>query len=299
MSRIEVKAHAKINLNLKVLGKRPDGYHDLETVVQTVTLHDTVTLQVAEDGIALEVDDPSVPADCTNLAWLAASRLPRPRLAPRGVRIHLGKRIPSGAGLGGGSSDAAATLAGLNGLWDLRLPLSDLVSIAATVGSDAPFFLTGGTALLRGRGTEVQPLPDLGGYDLLVITSGVPISTRDVYAQVPVALTPARKTSSMTRFSPTLRGSLAGEVETWISAGNDLEPIARNLCPAIGEIKTRLLDAGATAAAMSGSGSSVFGVFRDRASLDRAVRVMRGSGYTVLACAPLCRQDSLKSLGLG
>ncbi len=295
---IEVKAHAKINLNLKILGKRPDGYHDLTSVVQTITLHDTLVLEAAPEGISLEVNDPAVPADPTNLAWLAASSLPPSRGACRGVRIRLKKEIPAGAGLGGGSSDAAATLVGLNRLWGLRLPLGELVSIAAAIGSDVPFFLTGGTALLRGRGTEVQPLPDLGGYRILLVLPGAPISTRELYTLLRAPLTPARKISSMARFSPTPTGSLAKEVEDWMHAGNDLESLARYLCPAIGDIKDRLLGAGATAAAMSGSGSSVFGVFRDPVVLERAVRTSLGPGYTALACTPLGRRDSLRSLGL-
>ena len=184
-------------------------------------------------------------------------------------------------------------------MWALRLSMTDLVPIAGTIGSDVPFFMTGGTALLTGRGTEVQSLPDLKGYQLLVVLPGVPISTRDVYAQLQSPLTPTRKISSMARFSPNPTGSLASEVETLMCAGNDLEPFARNLCPAIGDIKDRLLGAGATAATMSGSGSAVFGVFRNPIALARAIQEMSGSGYTALTCTPLSRRDSLRSLGLG
>jgi 4-diphosphocytidyl-2-C-methyl-D-erythritol kinase len=297
MRPIALQACAKINLNLALLGRRDDGYHDIESLVQTITLCDRVTVGPAEAGIILEVDDPAVPAGDTNLAWRAAACLPAPERGPRGVRVRLQKRVPVGAGLGGGSADAAAVLVGVLRMRGARPDAEDLAARSAALGSDVPFFLTGGTAILRGRGERVEPLPDLAGYELLVVWPGLPLSTRAVYAAASAALTSTRKISRMTRFEPTIRGAIPRRVEEWVRVGNDLEPYAREFCPAIGEIQTRILDAGATAAAMSGSGSSVFGVFRDGAALGRAVRAMEERGYGAVRCAPLGRQDYQKRLG--
>jgi 4-diphosphocytidyl-2-C-methyl-D-erythritol kinase len=297
MRSIVLRACAKINLNLLLLGRRPDGYHDIASLAQTITLCDRVTVGPAAAGVAVEVDDPALPADDTNLAWRAAACLPVPESGPRGARVRLEKRIPAGAGLGGGSADAAAVLAAVLRMRGARPAPGDLAARAAALGSDVPFFLVGGTAILRGRGERVEPLPDLSGYRLLVVWPGVPVSTQAVYAAASAALTSTRKISRMARFEPTSRGAIPRRVEEWVRVGNDLEPYARQFCPAIGEIQTRLLDAGATAAAMSGSGSSVFGVFREGAALARAARAMEGRGYEAVRCAPLGRQEYQKRLG--
>jgi 4-diphosphocytidyl-2-C-methyl-D-erythritol kinase len=298
MTRLTVKAHAKINLNLKVLGKRTDGFHDLLSVMQTVTIHDRVTLEATAGGIDLSVDDPAVPADADNLACRAAARLPGPPDEAPGLRIHLEKVIPAGAGMGGGSSDAAATLLGLCRLRGLSPRPEVLEPIAAALGSDVPFFLQGGTALATGRGTEVRPLPDLLGYRLLIVFPGESVPTAEAYARLRRPLTPDAETSTMARFKPAFEGAPEGDVEAWVSVGNDLEPCARELCPAIGEIKDRLIRAGATAAAMTGSGSAVFGVYRDPDRLEQAARELERPGWTVFRCAPLGRRDYRRGLGL-
>lgn len=293
MRRLSLRAHAKINLNLKLVGRRPDGYHDLESIFQSITLYDRLILEAGGSGVTLEVDSPGVPADESNLAWRAAAALPGPK---RGVHIRLGKGIPAGAGLGGGSSDAAATLIGASRLWDLDLSPADLASIASGIGSDVAYFLTGGTALVSGRGERVLPLPDLLGYELLVVHPGTALSTAEVYALAGPALTSAPEISRMARFGPSLNGTLTSGVEEWVRVGNDLEPGARHLCPAIGEIKDRLLHAGAVAAAMTGSGSAVFGVFVDSNPAGRAARDMEARGYLALRCAPLGRQEYQRNL---
>jgi 4-diphosphocytidyl-2-C-methyl-D-erythritol kinase len=293
MSRLTLKAHAKINLYLRLAGKRPDGFHEIESVLQTVTLHDNLTLEAAGDGIDLAVDPPVVLSDRTNLVWRAAEALPPPSGPSGGARIRLEKRIPSGSGLGGGSSDAAAALIGLNRLWQLGMSAGDLHPLAASLGSDVPFFLSGGTAMVTGRGTDVHPLPDRLGYLLLLVLPGTPIPTREIYAQVQESLTPPAKTGSMARFGP----APTSEIEGWVRVGNDLEPYARGFCPAIGEIKARLQRAGAAVAAMSGSGSAVFGVFHDAARRDRAADEMERRGWAALRCSPLGRRGHLRDLG--
>jgi len=300
LTRITLKAHAKINFNLKITGRRPDGYHLIESVVQAIDLHDTLTLEPsAAEGILLEVDDPRLPGGPENLVWKAAHAIQSRSAGPHcGVLIRLEKRIPSGAGLGGGSSDAAAALVGLRRLWNLDLSDQDLASLAASIGSDVPFFLTGGTALITGTGTEVRPLPDRSGFEILIVFPGVPISTREVYGRVVVPLTSALKISSMPRFRPTPRDNLTKEVETWVRAGNDLEPYACALCPAIGMIKDRLQAAGASAAAMTGSGSAVFGVFRSPAATERALADLGPAGFAALRCAPISRLEYRRRAGL-
>ena len=175
-------AHAKINLLLRVLGRRADGYHEIRTLFQTVTLHDRLTFEPSpDDRIQLECDAPGVPSDERNLVRRAAEAL-RERYAVRGgARVLLEKTIPAGGGLGGGSSDAAAALVGLSHLWGLETDARELSEIGARLGADVPFFLTGGTALGTGTGTDVAPVKDLPEHHLVVVTPGVEVSTAEAY----------------------------------------------------------------------------------------------------------------------
>jgi 4-diphosphocytidyl-2-C-methyl-D-erythritol kinase len=266
--------------------------------VQTISLHDTLTLEPRDEGISLQVDDRGIPDGPENLAWRAAAALPAPSRSPRGVHLRIRKGIPAGAGLGGGSSDAAATLLGLRTLWGLDLTDRETEAIAATLGADVPFFLQGGTAILTGTGTVVTPLEDVRGYEILIVFPGTPLSTREVYALASASLTSSLKISSMPRFGHTLGSSLSREVEMWVRAGNDLEPAARSLCPAVAELTDCLLTAGATAASMSGSGSAVFGVFRDTAALQRALASARASGFSAWRCVPVGRGEYRRHAGL-
>ena len=290
LSRVAVAAHAKINLSLKIVGRRPDGLHEIESIAQSVSLHDSISLESRDDGISLEVDDPSIPAGPENLAWRAAAAIPAPRSGPRGVHIRIHKVIPAGAGLGGGSSDAAAVLGGLRRLWRLDLSDRDLQGLGGQIGTDVPFFLVGGTALLTGTGTTVEPLQDVGGYEILIVFPGTVLSTRRVYSGTSETLTSSLKISSIGRLKDTLKGNLVEEVETWVRAGNDLEPFARTLCAAIGVIKDSLEAAGATAA-MTGSGSAVFGIFRSPLALAEAEASARKHGFSATRCVPLGREE--------
>jgi 4-diphosphocytidyl-2-C-methyl-D-erythritol kinase len=185
---MKVLAPAKINWSLEVLGRRPDGYHEVRTILQTIDLCDVVTLEDApalELTVTGEAGSLATENPANNLAWRAAERLLQRTGASMGARIVIGKRIPIAAGLGGGSSDAAATLRGANVLWSLRQPLDALLEIASTVGSDVPFFLFGGAALASGRGDVVQPLGDGPGCELLVAwppTSAPSDKTARLYA---------------------------------------------------------------------------------------------------------------------
>jgi len=294
MTAIRVAACAKINLNLKILGRRSDGFHELESVLQTISLHDTLQIEPGGDRLDLSVTatDDRIPGNETNLVWRAAAALGAGG-PDRGLRIHLQKGVPSGAGLGGGSSDSAATLLTVRRIWAGQDD-DGLHRQAERLGTDVPFFLVGGTALVTGRGTVVHPLADQTGYELLVVCPGMPLPTAGVYAQLQEPLTPAGKIDSMTRF---VMASDFG-VEAGVRAGNDLEPHAVRLCPAIGEIKERLLRSGATAAAMTGSGSAVFGVFRVAGSRDGAADEMIRCGWAAYRCAPVGRREYRRRLGL-
>ncbi len=291
---LTLRAHAKINLNLSVRGRRPDGFHDIESIVQSISLHDTLTLAPAADGIEIRVEGADLPLDRRNLVRRAADLLLESGADRRGARIVLRKSIPPGSGLGGGSSDAAAALIGLNRLWKLGRPTEAIAALSPRLGSDVPYFFTGGTALISGRGERVQELPDLTPWPLLIVLPERPLDTATIYAQVDVPLTPAGKTGSMNRFGPSPPRGLA----EWVRAGNDLERHAVRQCPDIGTIREQLRSAGAFAVAMTGSGSAVFGAFRDSGLRDRADVVLRRAGWNTVPCAPVSRLDYRKTLGL-
>jgi 4-diphosphocytidyl-2-C-methyl-D-erythritol kinase len=254
-----MKAYAKINWSLRVIGKRPDGYHDIETLFQTISLHDVLTIETAE-RLSLTCTDPSIPTDDTNLVLRAA------RAIGVTARIHLEKRIPAGGGLGGGSSDAAALLTA----FDRRDP-----AIALSLGSDVPFFLLGGTAYGTGRGEIVEPLPRVAPVPLLLLIPNERVLTAQAYAM-------------LRRFSPPLgierfRAMIADDLLDHASELiNDFEEAVFAKLPHLHALKTRLYDEGAAWAGMSGSGSTIVGAFRSPADRDTAVK--RISGARAIAC---------------
>lgn len=289
-------AHAKINLFLRVLGRRADGYHEIRTLFQTVTLHDSLTFGPSrDDGIRLECDAPGVPSDERNLVRRAADAL-RERYGVRsGAGIILKKVIPAGGGLGGGSSDAAAALVGLSHLWGLETDARELSEIGARLGADVPFFLTGGTALGTGTGTDVTPVKDLPEHHLVVVTPGVEVSTAEAYRSLSApALTKERAVAnlSVSRTEARIYDSLCGVMR------NDFERVVYGLHPAIERARDALREAGARCAMLSGSGSSVFGVFDTRGEAERAgVELESEAGWRVFVCATLSRAGHFSGLG--
>jgi 4-diphosphocytidyl-2-C-methyl-D-erythritol kinase len=261
-----------VNLALEVLGKRPDGYHELATVMQTVDLTDRLVLEDADD-LALTTTSAEVPANGGNLALRAAAALREAAKVDRGVRVQLDKRIPVAAGLGGGSSDAAAVLLGLNRLWNLRWPVARLAEVAETLGMDVPFFLKGGVALGTGRGERLAPLAG-GPLALVLVNPGTPLSTAAVYGRV----TPAMYSDgARTRLVVTaLRTRKPARVAA--SLYNGLEAAASEGRPDLRRMRAALVAAGALGALMSGSGPTVFGIARsfEQARQIRA-RVARAS----------------------
>jgi 4-diphosphocytidyl-2-C-methyl-D-erythritol kinase len=271
-STIVITAAAKVNLVLEILGKRPDGYHELATVMQAVDLSDRITLADA-DRVEFATDSATVPADDTNLAVRAAHALADAAGVTRGVRITLAKRIPVAAGLGGGSSDAAAVLLGLNRLWRLRWPVARLEEVAVKLGMDVPFFLRGGAALATGRGERIARIAG-GTVALVLVNPGFAVSTAAAYAGVTPGLY-----SDGARARATAAALVARRpARLATTLYNALEGVVAPAHPEIGRIRAALQAAGALGAAMSGSGPTVFGVARsfEHARQMRA-RLTRGS----------------------
>jgi len=286
---IAVRTHAKINLDLRVLGPRLDGFHELRTVFQAISLHDVIECLPREGKFAIECDTAGVPLDRSNLAWRAAEALWRSLRRPgpvRDVAIRLHKRIPLQAGLGGGSTNAAGTLLALARLWRVPVRANQLTDLAATLGADVPFFLAGGTALGLGRGDEVYPLADLPRHWIVLLIPGFGVSTADAYNWYDSEREMARGVSA--REPQVVPGPWPSRAAQMI---NDLEaPIARHH-PEIDQMRTALRRAGALAAAMSGSGSTVFGLFQKRSEALAAVDRLSGSGWRALLTESLGRGD--------
>ena len=286
---VSIRAHAKINLDLRVLGTRPDGFHELRTVFQALALHDTIECVPREGPFAIECETAGVPLDRSNLVWRAAQALWRSLRREGSVRdvlVRLHKRIPLQGGLGGGSTDAAATLAALVRLWRVPIRPSQLVDVAATLGADVPFFLSGGTALGLGRGDEIYPLADLPRHWVVLLVPGFGVASIDAYRWYDEER--ASPHGAMTREAQYVPGPWPSRAAQMI---NDLEaPIARHH-PEIEQMKTALRRAGALAAAMSGSGSTVFGLFQKRKDAVLAVERLSGSGWRVVLTESLDRGD--------
>lgn len=277
---LKLPSFAKINWTLRIFGKRPDGYHEVATLLQSISLCDELTFELREDNeIRLTCDDPSIPTDDSNLVIKAAKAL---QANDRGVDINLIKRIPAKGGLGGGSSNAAVTLLALNHLWQRELKNTDLVNIANGLGADVPFFLIGGSAEARGIGTDLCSVADIEQTHLIVITPNATVSTADAYA----ALNRGSLTTSDS--APILASS---------SLHNDFEAVIFEIEPEIKRVKVALLDAGARGALLAGSGSSVFGIFDDEAARDRALVKLRSeTGWRVFSCRTLSRAEYLQAM---
>ena len=265
-----------MNLALEVLGKRADGFHEISTVMHAVDLADRIVLEEA-DAVALTTTARELGTGGDNLCVRAARVLQERAGSERGVRITLDKRIPIAAGLGGGSSDAAATLVGLTRLWRLRVGRERLRAAAVTLGMDVPFFLGAGRALATGRGERLRTLPGGGGYALVLVNPRFPLSTADVYGRIgPGSFSDGTRTRTMVE---ALRRRSATAVAQALY--NGLEAAVENGYPVIRRMKAALLGAGALGAVMSGSGPTVFGVAR---SLDHARQIRDRVARTSWAC---------------
>jgi 4-diphosphocytidyl-2-C-methyl-D-erythritol kinase len=271
---VKLRSNAKVNLYLEVLGKRPDGYHDIETVFHSISLSDTLTITRVESGFTLSTESSGVPRDGTNLALVAARRLLGE--GGGGVHIHLEKRIPVSAGLGGGSADAAASLVGVNRLFDLGLSEADLLRAAAEVGSDVPFMLKGGCALGQGRGEILTPSECLAPLSVVVAVPPIEVSTRWAYESLRTGLT-----SSAGRGKIVLDALRARAVESFNSLlYNRFEELVLLRHPLVRKIKEGLMRAGAAGALMSGSGPAVFGIFEKEGDAEAIVARFKDEGLS-------------------
>ncbi len=272
-----VRALAKINLDLRVLAKRPDGYHELRTIFQTISLADAIEVEFTparRNRIAVHCS----PEIADNLAERAA-RMVMDRRGPKGdVTIRVTKRIPMGGGLGGGSSDAAAILLALPVLSGRRLDIPALAVLAGQLGSDVGFFLLGGTAVGIGRGAELFPLPDGPARTGVLVTPGVPVSTAEAYRRLSPQLTSELQENKIFSFQSQAWEAgdpIRGPYPAAVRATNDFEAVVFEQHPALAVLKRRLSRAGARPALMTGSGSAVFGLFQDRNGADRALELLK------------------------
>jgi 4-diphosphocytidyl-2-C-methyl-D-erythritol kinase len=265
VKELHLNAYAKVNLALNVLQKRDDGYHEVETVLHTVVLHDLITLRESGEGIQVSMEGEPLPAGAANLVHRAATLLREQYQVTRPVEIEVKKRIPVAAGLGGGSADAAMTLMGLAQMWKLRLDGRELRALAARLGSDVPFFLEGGAAVARGRGERVQVLPPLPSTWVILARPKVQILTQWAYGQfrasdatrrpdVPALLEAIRK-----RDVPAVGRLLGNVFEEMIAARH----------PVVADVKARILRGEAYGASMSGTGPTVFGLMANEAAAQR------------------------------
>ncbi len=262
LKELHLNAYAKVNLALNVLGTREDGYHEVETVLHTLDLHDTITLREREEGIEVRADSPAVPQDARNLVLRAAEVLREAFGVRRGVEIDIRKSIPVAAGLGGGSSDAAITLLGLVQMWKLRLNGRGLISLAATLGSDVPFFLEGGAALARGRGERLQWLPPLPTTWVVLAHPRVEVSTEWAYEKLDLGALRARpEVASLVEAIRREDLSAVGRL-----VGNVFEDLLATTYPVVSDLKRRILAGEAYGAALSGTGPTVFGLMANEAA---------------------------------
>lgn len=279
---------AKINWFLRVLGKRDDGFHELCTVFQTVSLHDDLTFSES-DELILTCSDENIPTGDTNLIVKAAKILSEKYGIKKGAGIHLEKRIPAPGGLGGGSSNAAVALVGLSRLWRIEIDFAELLKIAERLGSDVPFFLHGGTALGTGRGTEIFPLNDVEEKNILIVTPNVSVPTAKAFARLNAAHLTNKDSKSILQIcrdeAQTLHFRQAESV-------NNFEKTVFEIEPEILRVKEKLLACESIRALMSGSGASVFAVFDTEKKLENAVsKLQTEKGWRVFSVKTISRRE--------
>lgn len=291
MRKLSIRTAAKINLCLRVLGRRADGYHEVETVLHSVGIWDRLQIHEAEPGVlAVAATPETAPQGEDNLCWVAASMLRDRAKVKGGAAIRVEKAIPIRSGLGGGSSDAAATLAGLVRLWDLDLGRDELEGLAADIGADVPFFLRGGCCLARGRGERLAVWPELSAW-LVIIAPERRVSTAQAYAALKRGVTRGRRrepSRPVQRLLVALKTADLGALAEALH--NDFEGAAMAAIGDALQAKRDLLDAGCIGAAMSGSGSAVYGIARDE-SAAKEIAPRLGVKWPWVAVAPTLSAD--------
>lgn len=273
MEKITLKAMAKVNLGLDVVRRMENGYHEVRMIMQTVGLYDELTFEKAEEGISLYVDDASLPADESNLVYKAAALTKREHPFP-GVRITLKKKIPMAAGMAGGSSDAAAAFHGLNRLFSLGMDLEEMKRLGVQIGADVPYCIVGGTMRSEGIGEILTPLPEAPEAYLVIAKPDISVSTKYVYENLHV-----ETVAHHPDIAAVEAGIRAGDLDGMcLPMENILETVTEKKYPVIARIKALLRDSGAVTALMSGSGPTVFGIFRTRQAAQEAYERMEKRG---------------------
>jgi 4-diphosphocytidyl-2-C-methyl-D-erythritol kinase len=271
VKELRLHAYAKVNLTLDVLGARSDGYHDIESVMHTISLHDSLVLREAGAGVELVVHGDGVPNDMRNLVLRTAQLLREMFAVDRAVQIELVKRIPIAAGLGGGSADAAVTLLGLVQLWKLRLDGRALLGFAAKLGADVPFFLEGGAAIARGRGERLTLLPPLPTTWLVLARPQVEVATAWAYRQLSASGVTSRPHTDL--MVEAMRREDVREAGRYLC--NVFEDVIGNVYPVVSELKSRILRGEAYGAGMSGTGPTIFGLMANEAAAHKVAEDLR------------------------
>lgn len=270
MNSIYIKAYAKINLTLDVVDKRPDGYHDVEMIMQSVDLWDKIILREIHGGIKLDSNIRGLPRDKRNIGWRAAELIKKEFGISSGVHITIKKNIPIGAGMAGGSADCAGVLWGLNKLWNLGMNMEQLQGLGKRLGADVPFCIMGGTALAQGIGEILTPIESKKDIWLVAVKPKFRVSTRKVYNRL--RLKNIKNRPDNQRMIEFLE---MGQI--WNVAGNlvnVLETVTIPMCPGIPKIKDKLMDEGALGSLMSGSGPTVYGIFEDQMAAYKAAKAL-------------------------
>jgi 4-diphosphocytidyl-2-C-methyl-D-erythritol kinase len=283
-----LKAPAKINLTLEVLARRQDGYHEVRMLMAGVSLADELSFEPAS-RLSLACDRPELDCSESNLVLRAARALQKALGRSDGAAIRLKKRIPLGGGLAGGSTDAAATLKGLNQLWSAGLGPEALARIAATIGSDIPFCLESGWALAMGRGEKLKPLSLRRKLHFVLVNPGFEVSTKWAYSSL-LNLKASKRNLSRLAFEAVLAADMPA---LHLTAINDLERVTAGRYPEIGQLEQMLLDQGALLSRMSGSGPTVWGLFKDATASKKACQTIKKKGILVVAVHTISRLSDL------
>jgi 4-diphosphocytidyl-2-C-methyl-D-erythritol kinase len=272
---ISLNAHAKINVSLDVLNKREDGYHNLRMIMQTIQLHDTISIQEITSGVEIKCTAPYVPSNSSNIAYKAAEAIINNYKLDAGVRIVIDKKIPVAAGLAGGSTDAAAVLKGINTLFKLGISQNELMKIGKTIGADVPYCIMGGTALAEGIGEELTQLTPLDNIPIVLVKPRIGVSTAWVYKSLDLNIVDSRPNTEQ------LISALEKRDIRFIAENmsNVLESVTKAKYPVIEKIKKDLVEKGAIGSMMSGSGPTVFGLFEDAERAKRAFNILKKSKY--------------------
>ena len=288
-SLIEILCPAKLNLYLEIRGKRADGYHEIETIMQTISVYDRLVIEPAASGTEIRCSDPEIPCGNENTVWKAVDQVRRATGAAGGVKIFVEKAIPAGGGLAGGSSDAAGAIAGLNELWQLGLSKSSMEEIGAAAGSDVPFFFTAGAAICRGRGEKVTPLAvNQRPLQFVVVFPGFGISTKEIYQRLKLDLTEQQDTGRIFELAKCLASGQAADLGREFF--NRLEQTALEARPDLDKVKRSMVREGLLGVTMSGSGSSFFGLCERKEVHSEKKHELSASGVgIVFACESTSR----------